>query len=258
MHYQLKYLTLLVAFFFISINCFSQEIPKKKYDDRAVQDYIGLLSEGEQQLLNNKLKNYADSTSTGIVIAIRNDIEDDIDFYAANMLAEWGIGQKGKDNGVLLLLDTNQRRVAISTGYGVEHLLTDALSRRIIENDITPEFKKGDFYKGLDNGTTSIMQVLSGEFKGTPSTGNEGIPIIFIIIFFIILLIILSNRNRGGGGGRRYKNDDAARSLLEAIILSRAGRGGFSGGGFGSGSSGGGFGGFGGGMGGGGGASGSW
>ena len=249
-------ITVIVVLLF-SIHGFSQEIPKKKYNDKAVQDYINLLSANEQRLLNTKLKNYADTTSTGIAIAIRNDIKDDIDFYAARMLTKWGLGQKGKDNGILLVLDTGQRKIAISTGYGVEHLLTDALSKRIIENIITPEFKKGNFYKGLDKGTSAIMQVMSGEYQGT-SQGNEGIPIIFIILFFIILMIILSNRNgRRGGNGR-----NATDSIFDTIILSNSGRsgggfGGSSGGGFG-GSSGGGFGGFGGGFGGGGGASGGW
>ena len=266
---HLKYFSFLLPIiftFFISISGSAQEVPKKLHEDKAVQDYIKLLSESEQNLLNIKLKNYADTTSTGIAIAIRNDIKDDIDFYAAHMLTEWGLGQKGKDNGVLLVMDTEQRRIAISTGYGVEHLLTDALSRRIIENEITPEFKQGNFYQGLDRGTSAIMEIMSGEYTGTPQQDSEdsGIPIVFIVLFIIILFIILSNRNRRGGnrGGRR--KNDAARSILEAIILSRAGRGGFGGGGGFGGSSGGGsfggggFGGFGGGMGGGGGASGGW
>ncbi|MET2986117.1 TPM domain-containing protein [Aureibaculum conchae] len=253
-----------------SFEGYCQEIPEKKHPDKAVQDYINLLSEDEQRLLNIKLKNYADTTSTGIAIAIRNDIKDDINFYAAKMLTEWGLGQAEEDNGILLVLDTNQRKIAISTGYGVEHLLTDALSKRIITNIITPQFKQGNFYSGLDKGTSAIIQIMNGEYKGSPqrsNDGGDGIPFVFIILFLIILFIILSNRNkrnRGNKGNRGNRRDDVARSILEAIILSRSGRGGFGGGGGFGGSSGGGsfggggFGGFGGGMGGGGGASGSW
>ena len=134
--FKFLFFSIFLLGFTLKSNC--QEIPEKKHKDKAVQDYINLLSENEQRLLNIKLKNYADTTSTGIAIAIRNDIIDDIDFYAANMLTKWGLGQKDEDNGVLLVLDTEQRRIAISTGYGVEHLLTDALSKRIITNIITP------------------------------------------------------------------------------------------------------------------------
>ncbi|QCX40576.1 TPM domain-containing protein [Aureibaculum algae] len=256
---------IIIAFllFGFSIQSFSQDIPEKKHPDKAVQDYVNLLSDNEQRQLNLKLKNYADTTSTGIAIAIRDDIVDDINFYGAQMLAAWGLGQAKEDNGVLIVLDTNQRKVAISTGYGVEHLLTDALSKRIIETIITPQFKQGNYYEGLDRATSAIMQILNGEYKGTPQgDGGGGIPVVFIIIFVIVLLIILSGRNKRNGGNGGNKRNGATQSILEAIILSRAGRGGFGGGGFGGGfgggSSGGGFGGFGGGMGGGGGASGSW
>ena len=265
-YFQFLFFSIFLLGFAFKSNC--QEIPEKKHKDKAVQDYINLLSVSEQRLLNMKLKNYADTTTTGIAIAIRNDIKDDIDFYAAKMLTKWGLGQKDEDNGVLLVLDTEQRRIAISTGYGVEHLLTDALSKRIITNIITPQFKKGNFYGGLDRGTSAIMQIMNGEYQGTPQrrkNEGSGIPFIFIILFFVILIIILSNRNRGNrGGGNRGNRRNAAGSILEAIILSNAGRGGFGdSGGFGGRSGGGsfdggGFGGFGGGMGGGGGASGSW
>ncbi|MDO4228825.1 MAG: TPM domain-containing protein [Capnocytophaga sp.] len=236
----------------------SQSIPQKKYEDRAVQDYVGLLSAHEQDLLNAKLTHYADSTSTGIVIAIMADVEDDINFQAAQMLSKWGVGQKGKDNGVLLLMAVNQRKIAISTGYGVEERLTDARSRRIIQNDIIPQFRNENYYAGFDQGTTAIMNVLSGAFtqdKESQSTGFSGIFLFFAVILgVIILLSVLKGRGKGNGGDRFGGGFD----LSDFIILTSMGRsssGGF--GGFGGGSSGG-FGGFGGGMGGGGGASGSW
>jgi len=171
--------------------------------------------------------------------------------------------QKGKDNGVLLLVAVDDRKLTIRTGYGVEHLLTDAYSRRIIEQVIKPEFIQGNYYRGIDKGTTYIIKALNGEFKAEPvqESGDSGFIIIFIIFFIIILFIILSNRNNKGGG---YRTNSTG-SIFETIILSNSGRGGFSGGefggssgGFGGGSSGGFGGGFGGGGFGGGGASGSW
>lgn len=238
----------------------AQNIPALKNPTQAVQDYANLLSESEKQALNQKLTTYADSTSTGIVIAILPSVEDNINFFAAEMLAQWKIGQKGKDNGVLILMAKEQRRVAISTGYGVEPYLTDALSKQIIMQDMIPAFKQGDYFAGFDRATTSIMQVLSGTFQGQPHSDSE-LPNFFISLFLFMLLVFillyfLGKGKNGGNSGRSYR--DAGPDLSDIIILSRMGRsqggfGGFSGGGFS-----GGFGGFGGGMGGGGGASGSW
>ncbi len=260
-----KYLQLLSIVFFLL--CFSYtgiaqaDIPPKPKLQTSLYDSADLLRANEKSALEQKLINYSDTTSTQIVVATVKTIHgEDIAFYAAQWAEKWGIGQKNADNGIFILVAEKERRLTISTGFGVEHLLTDALSKRIIENVITPEFKQGDYYSGLDKGTTAIMQVMSGEYQGSRQSSNgEGIPFIFIILFFIILIIILSNRNKGNRGNRK---NGAARSILEAIILSNAGRGGFSGsGGFG-GSSSGGSGGFGGGFGGGGfgggGASGGW
>ena len=158
--------------------------------------------------------------------------------------------------------------MTIRTGYGVEHLLTDALSKRIIENIMKPAFKQGKYYEGLDQATDAIFQIMTGEYSGERSyKGPDGrIPAFFIVLVFIVIMMILSRRNRGGGrnGGRR----SGGLSIWDIIILSSAGKGGFRGrggfgGGFGGGSSGG-FGGggcgggFGGGGFGGGGASGGW
>lgn len=235
----------------------------KKVDQTSLYDYAALLSTSEFNALEQKLIQYNDTTSTQIVVATVKTINGkNIALYATEWAHKWGIGDKGKDNGVFLLVAKDDRKLTIRTGYGVEHKLTDAYSRRIIEQVITPEFKQEKFYKGLDKGTTYIMSALNGEFQGTPQHENSGggIPIVFIILFFVILIIILSNRNKGNRG-RGYRRNTG--SILETIILSNSGRGGFGGGGFG-GSSGGGFGsgGFGGGFGGGGfgggGASGGW
>lgn len=191
----------------------------------------------------------------------------------AEWLKQWGIGQKDKDNGILILLAKDDRKIGINTGYGVEHLLTDATSKRIIERDIIPYFKRNDYYGGLDRATDAIFEVMNGEYHGSRKTNSSEFPfIVFIILFivFVIFIIAISKSRGGRGGGNRGNRDDDARSILEAIILSNMGRGSYrrgSSGGFGGwgGSSGGGSfggggfgGGFGGGSGGGGGASGGW
>ncbi len=265
-----KYLQLIyVVFFllFLNFNSFSQaEIPPKPHKKTSVYDDAKLLSTYEKGALEQKLINYNDTTSTQIVVVTVKTIHgEDIAFYAAQWAEKWGVGQEEDDNGVFILVTEQERRMTISTGFGVEHLLTDALSKRIITTIITPQFKQGDYYSGLDKGTSAIMQVLNGEYQGSPKNESEGIPIIFIILFFVVLIIILSNRNKGRGGRGGRRRNSTAGSILEAIILSNAGRGGFGGGGGFGGSSGGGSfggggfsGGFGGGSFGGGGASGGW
>jgi uncharacterized protein len=265
----MKYLKLSLFLFFLSgSTVFAQfTIPEKPKLQTSVYDYYGLLSNSDKNALEQKLIRYSDSTSTQIVVAIIKSTEgENINYLGAQWGEAWGIGQAVEDNGILILLAREDRRVAINTGYGVEATLTDALSKRIIENIIIPEFKEGDYYAGLDKGSDAIFSVLTGEFKqeGDPEgDGHFPFAAFLPIIIFIVILIILSSRNRRGGGGKgrgRKKGLD----LWDIIILSNMGRGGYnsgsSGGGFGSGGFGGGgfSGGFGGGGFGGGGSSGGW
>jgi len=245
------------------------QIPEKPQQETSVYDYINLLPESQKKNLEQKLIRYSDSTSTQIVMAIISSTEgENITYLGAQWGQEWGIGQAGKDNGILVLLAKDDRKIAINTGYGVEGSLTDAMSRRIIENVIIPQFKQDDYYQGLNKGADAIFQVLNGEFQEDRSFDDTtGFPFeaFLPIIIFVVIMIILSSRNRrnkgGRGGGKKTGLD-----LWDIIILSNMGRGGFGSGssrrGSGSGGSFGGGGGFGGGFGGGGfgggGASGGW
>lgn len=252
------YITFLLIF--ISNYGYSQlTIPKKPSFIPPIIDSTQTLSEIQKQQLFEKLKNYSDSTSTEIFVMIVPTTQgEDIARYATDLGQKWEIGQKGKDNGIIFLIAKNDRKMSIQTGYGVEHLLTDALSRRIIEQEVKPEFREDRYFEGIDNGVTAIFKVLKGEYKGTPKKNkNDSIPIgVFIMIFVVIIILISRNKGNGRGG-----NGIGGPSLLDMIILSNMGRssGGSFGGGFGGSSGSGGFGGFGGGGSfGGGGASGSW
>lgn len=263
-----------IILFIFSLYCsittlFAQfNIPDKPEFQTSVYDYANLLSVGEKKSLETKLIRYSDTTSTQIVIAIIPSTKgENINYLGAQWGEKWGIGQAKEDNGILILLATQDRRIAINTGYGIEYLLTDALSKRIIEREIIPFFKRNDYPGGLNRGAEAIFEVLKGEYKGSrqpnKKESNSGFIFFLIIIFIIILIAISKNRRNGGGkGGNRLDSRD----LLEAIILSNMGRGsyrrgsssgwgGSSGGSFGGGGFGGGFGG--GGFGGGG-ASGGW
>lgn len=265
-----KKLLLLLLIFTTSIGFAQFDIPEKPKFQTSVYDYINLLHPSQKDNLERKLVKYSDTTSTQIVVAIINSTNgEDINYLGAQWGEKWGIGQDNKDNGILILLAKNDRRIAINTGYGIEYLLTDALSKRIIERDIIPYFKQNNYFGGLNRGADAIFEVLNGEYKGSRQQNSSGefpvgLVVMLLFIFFIILISISKNR-RGGGGNRGNRTDGT--SILDAIILSNMGRGsyrgssgssgwGSSGGGW---SSGGGFGGgFGGGSFGGGGASGGW
>ncbi|MDO5968407.1 TPM domain-containing protein [Flavivirga aquimarina] len=256
-------------FLFVFTSAHAQfDIPEKPKSQTSVYDYINLFSSTQKNSLEQKLIKYSDTTSTQIVIAVINSTKgENINFLGAQWGHKWGIGQEKEDNGILILLAKDDRKIAISTGYGVEHLLTDAMSKRIIDRDIIPFFKKNDYYGGLNRGADAIFEVLNGEYKGTRKSNNEfPAGFIFILIFIFIIILISISKNRRGGGGNRG-NRSTGSDILEAIILSNMGRGsyrrGSSGGGWTSGGGsfggGGGFGGgFGGGGFGGGGASGGW
>jgi uncharacterized protein len=280
--YLLKHIAFrLVVLFclFSTLNIYGQyEIPPvPEFQTSVYDDDIKLLSASQKRSLEQKLIRYSDTTSTQIVVAIISSTEGEyINYLGAKWGEEWGIGQEKEDNGILILLAKDDRKIGINTGKGVEHLLTDAISKRIIDRDIIPYFKRNDYYGGLNRATDAIFEVMTGEYQGTRQSGGDDFPFeifIFLFIIFIIFIIAISKSRRGGGrgGNRGNRNDDDARSVLEAIILSNMGRGSYSrgssssgggifGGGFGGGSSsGGGFGGgFGGGSFGGGGASGGW
>lgn len=253
-------LALIILPFQVSIAQF--KIPDVPSFQTSVYDYADVLNSSEEKQLEEKLIRYSDSTSTQIVVITIEDLKgENIGLLAPKWGQEWGIGgSQEKDNGVVILLSKNDRRIHISAGYGVEDRLTAGITGELVRNVILPEFKAGSYYRGLDKGADAIFDVLKGKYKGSRKNDKGGIPVIFILLFIVILFIIISkgSKNNRNGGSGRFSGPD----LADIIILSSLGRGG--GGSFGGGSSGGGFGGggFGGGFGGGGfsggGAGGSW
>jgi uncharacterized protein len=257
---KLKFIgSLLICLFCFSNTVFGQfDIPEKPSFIPPVIDSTKTLSKIEYTFLYDKLKNYNDTTSTEIIVVIIKTTKgENIGLLTPKWAQKWEIGQAKEDNGVFILLAKDDRKIWISPGYGVEDRLTAGIVGELTRNIIIPEFKRGDYYRGLDKGVDAIFEVLTGAYQGQPKSNSNEIPIskiIFFIIMFIFFIIAISRnkRNGGGSGGRKSRGF----SLLDAIILSNMGR---SSGGFGGSSGGGGFGGFGGGGGfSGGGAGGSW
>ena len=259
------YVLLLLAF---SFALRAQDIPDAPDPPRLVNDLAGVLSGSQANYLEQKLVRFNDSTSTQIVVLTVTSLNgyDPADF-ADRIGEKWGVGQKGKNNGIVVLVKPkygNERGEAhISVAYGLEGIIPDAIAARIVRNEMIPHFSQNDYFSGIDQATGTLMALARGEFTAdaynkTTEDGKWGFLV--PIIIFIIIFIIFNNRR-----GRHYHAGSTDSSIWTAIWLASmmgGGRGGSSWGDFRSGGGsfggGGGFGGFGGGSFGGGGAGGSW
>lgn len=248
----------------IGLTSFAQDFPEKK-DNKLVNDFADLLNPQEEQILERKLSNYYDTTSTDIVIVTITSLGayDAMD-YTIQLGQEWGIGTKENDNGILILVAKNERKLAIATGYGLEGAIPDAATLKIREEYMNPYFKEGDFYTGLDKGTDVIISLAEGEYTaenipGTDTGKGGGIASIIFIGFIIWMVFFAGRVNRRRKRSYGHRGMDFWTAMMLGSMLGGGRSSGsswsdFSGGG---GSFGGG-GGFGGGSFGGGGSAGSW
>jgi uncharacterized protein len=216
-----------------------------------VVDEAGLLSPAERERLTGQLATHERATGQQVVIVTLRSLQGyPIEDFGYRLGRAWGIGEKGKNTGALLVVAPNERAVRIEVGYGLEGMLTDALSRSIIERDILPAFRQGQFARGIADGTSAMLLALGGTAAApargaspVPAANDDLAPLIFIaiILFFVVMRFYVLHGHRAvwisSGGGSWHTGSG----------------GGFSGGGF----SGGGFSGGGGSFGGGG-ASGKW
>lgn len=242
---------LIVAFALAAILARADEVippPPAHY----FNDYAGAVSSGTVADLDAQLAQFERDTSNQIVVAIYPHMQSDssIEDYTVRVAQSWHVGQKGRDNGAVLFVFTQDRQMYIQVGYGLEGALPDATCHLIIENEIRPYFRAGDYDGGLRAGVTAIMQATRGEYKGTGQTTNDSlnenaslIAYEGLILFLAVLSAVLIWYTRDG----TYQYSGIGRSFTWF-------GGGFGGGGFGGG---GGFSGGGGGFGGGG-AGGSW
>lgn len=255
----MKYIFTLITLLLV-LTGFTQDFPSPMSPKRMVNDFSGMFSSQELNALEQKLRNFNDTSSTQIAIVtvptLHGYAPND---YAQRLAEQWGIGQKGKDNGILLLVKPKSReekgQVAIAVGYGLEGVVPDAIASRIIRNEVIPEFQQGRFYAGVDKATGVLIKLTGGEYtadqyakKGGGSNSSWPLVIPFLIIFLLPLFV---KRHKG------YTTGSSHGGAVPPFFI--GGLGGGSGRNYGSFSSGGGsFGGFGGGGFGGGGASGSW
>lgn len=234
----------------ISVPAQSDELLDRLQPQGYVSDYAGVFSANQRSSLNRLLLELEQKTTAQVsVVALRSLEGGEIRDFSNRLFEKWGIGQKGKDNGVLILTGIEDRRIWIEVGYGIEPIIPDARAGRILDEAVVPSFRRGDYASGLIGGAQSVasiiaqnsgVQLTGGVAVARPARRDRGLSI-FHLIFLLIALIVL------------FKNPWLALFLLSG---GRGGyhRGGFGGGGFGGGGSGG----FGGGLSGGGGAGRSW
>lgn len=253
---QLRYIISFCTLIF-AVQTFAQDIPERPNPPRLVNDMAGVLTRNEIHALENDLQQYARSTSTQIVVATVSTLNGyDISDYAFQLGEKWGVGQKGKDNGVVVLFKPktleSKGQVFIATGYGLEGILPDATVNQIISNEMIPNFRQNNIYGGLSQACATIKSLAAKEFtpqEYAAKTHGNGYLLAIVFAFFLILLLFRSQNYYGASS----KGSNLPFWLLLASMNSgkRSGSwGNFSGGG--------GFGGFGGGGFGGGGAGGSW
>ena len=262
-----KKITAVLLLLLTTFSFFAQDIPQKPEPQRLVNDFAGILDPGFASQLEQVLVEFNDSTSNQIVVVTVKSLNGyDPNQFAYEIGEKWGIGQKGKNNGIVVLIKprvgNEKGQASIQPGYGLEAVVPDAICRRIVDNEMIPHFKQNDYNGGVLAGIKVLISLTKKEYTADQYTKKskkkKGSIIPFIVIAgLFILFFIFSNRNSNHdniGGG-------VASTLPWWLLLTMGSNrgggsfGGFSGGGS---SSGGDFGGFGGGSFGGGGASGSW
>jgi uncharacterized protein len=243
---------------FVAVDSGTAEVMPPK-PDRYFNDYAGVVSKSAAQQFNEQLAQFERETSNQIVVAVFSKMESDssIEDYTYRVKDFWKVGQRDRNNGAVLFVFVQDRKMYIQAGYGLEGVLPDATCFDITEYQIKPHFRTGDYEGGLAAGIDSILKAVRGEYKGTGNTVRErqmsrngGIPSFFFFIIFVVVLMVISRAMRRLGG---YGYSSRGGGPMFFPI-------GGGGGGWSSGGGGGGFSGFsgGGGIGGGGGAGSSW
>ena len=223
----------------------AQSFPK--FDDKGVVDAANILDPAQEQALSQKLIAQKQASGRSLVVATIPDLQGyDISDYGYRLGRAWGIGDK-TNQGVLLIVAPNERKIRIEVGYGVEGILTDALSSQIIRNAITPRFKAGDMAGGIDAGVDQITSLLAlppdqararaaqaeAEARQQDS-GGGGILGFWVIMFFVFFVLLpLLSRARGG---KRYRRGGGAPVIIWGPGMGSGwgsgGGGGWGGGGF--------------------------
>jgi len=269
-----RYSNIIIILLFISTSLAAIWIPDKPVPEKLVNDLAGMFSESEVNQLENKLVDFSNRTTTQMVVVTVPDLRGEvISLVATEIGHKWGVGSEKFDNGIVILIkpktSSEDGEIFIATGYGLEAVIPDQLTRRIIDNEILPAFRQGNFYGGVDQAINVMMELSLGEYSAKEyeeqTQKEEKVPAIAIVILILFFLFIFRVAGRAGRMGRRsIGRGNLPFWVLMGMLMNSGSRGRGSWGNFSSGrgsfggGGGGGFGGFGGGGFGGGGAGGRW
>ena len=212
----MKRLSIFLLLFILAWQAFAQRSKSIQPENKIktyVTDKTGTLSSSQIQTLENKLSGFDKETSTQVVVWMISSLEgESLEEKSIEIAEQNGIGQKSKNNGVLLFIAKDDRKLRSEVGYGLEGALPDALCGQIIRKEITPNFKQGNFYEGISAGIDAIIKATKGEYTRDKSDDKDsgfggllcGIPILFIVFGFIFIVFFISiiRRATGWGGGR--------------------------------------------------------
>ena len=212
----------------------AEVIPPKP--DRYFNDYAGVVSEEATSRFNEQLAQFERETSNQVVVAVFPKMQSDSDVadYTQRVAQAWGVGQKDRRNGVVLLVFTGDRQMFIQVGYGLEGALPDFTAFDITEYHIKPYFRVGDYENGLATGIDLICKAIRGEYKGSGKTvaekqgGNvRASSLLFFVIFVMVVMIVSRVMRRLGGYGYSSRRGGPV-----YFPMGGGGGGGSSGGGF--------------------------
>lgn len=164
-----------------------------------INDYANLLQEEDRQRIEQDLITFTASTTNEIAVVTIPSLEgEEISAYALRIFDTWKIGDKKNDNGLLLLISRDDRKVRIQTGYGLEGALPDLLAKNIIDTKITPSFKQGDYNSGIVLGLSSVKEAIKGEYISTEKEKNSSFSfnsniIEFFLVFFFLAIQFVSS-----------------------------------------------------------------
>jgi len=205
------FLTGILCLFFC-LPAFGLTVPERP--EGRVTDRTGTLTRDQIQALEKKLSAFEKETTNQIAVLLIPSLEgDSLEDYSIRLAEKWKIGQQGRNNGVILLIVKNDRKVRIEVGYGMEGALPDALAGTIIRNEIAPRFKAGKFFQGIEAGINSVIAATKGEYKASPrkkqSQIDSWIPFLIVgafIVFFMLAASQARKRNYHSGGSRGWNS----------------------------------------------------
>jgi uncharacterized protein len=208
-----RFFLFLFVLILLGAPAYSLEVPGRP--EGRVTDRTGTLTRDQIKALDQKMAAFERETTNQIAILMIPSLEgDSLEDYSIRLAEKWKIGQQGRNNGVILLIVKNDRKLRIEVGYGLEGALPDALAGTIIRNEIAPRFKDGKFFQGIEAGISSIIAATKGEYKAGPRKTKSQIdsllPFLIVGAFIVFFMVAAASRGRRtnyhSGGSRGWNS----------------------------------------------------